>query len=53
VHNITIDQNNVIGAPLILEFEKIMLRTAIPPETDIIFTQQELLEFAQSIWDSF
>jgi hypothetical protein len=50
VKEITIDLNNVTGAPLVLEFQKILLRPAIPPETDFIFTAQELSGWAATIW---
>ena len=46
---ITIDPNTVIGAPLVLEFAKIFLRSAVPPESDITFTAQELLTLAAKI----
>jgi hypothetical protein len=47
---ITIDPNAVTGAPLILEFEKILLRPAVLPETDIAFSAQELSTWAARIW---
>jgi len=47
---ITIDPNTVTGAPLVLEFAKIFLRPAIPPESDIEFTAQELLALAAGVW---
>ena len=47
---ITIDPNTVTGAPLVLEFAKIFLRPAVPPETDVIFTAQELSILAARIW---
>jgi hypothetical protein len=47
---ITIDQNTVTGAPLVFEFDKIFLRPAVPPETDIIFTAQVLSTWAARIW---
>jgi hypothetical protein len=52
VHEITIDpNNNVAGAPLVLEFQKIFLRPAIHPgKTDFTFTAQELSRWAANIW---
>ena len=40
----------VTGAPLVLEFDKIFLRPAVLPETDITFTAQELSTWAAGIW---
>jgi hypothetical protein len=42
IHDIFIDSNYVTGAPLRLEFQKIMLRPAVPPESDFEFTLQDL-----------
>jgi hypothetical protein len=39
---ITIVQDTITGTPLVLEFDKIFLRPAVPPETDITLTAQEL-----------
>jgi hypothetical protein len=50
IHEITIVQNAVTGAPLVLEFDKIFLRPAVLPETDITFTAQELSTWAAGIW---
>jgi hypothetical protein len=50
MHEITILQNTVTGAPLVLEFDKIFLRPAVLPETDITFTAQELSTWAAGIW---
>jgi hypothetical protein len=47
---ITIDPNNIAGAPLVLEFQKIFLRLAILPEIDFIFSAQELSSWAADIW---
>jgi hypothetical protein len=47
---ITIDPNTVTGAPLVLEFEKIFLRPAVLPESNITFTAQELLTWAARVW---
>ena len=52
LQEITIDQHNVVtGAPLVLEFQKIFLRPAAPPETDIEFSAQELSIWAANIWN--
>jgi hypothetical protein len=41
----------ITGAPLVLEFHKILLRPANPPrETDITFTVQDLENFATFFW---
>ena len=47
---ITIDPNNVTGAPLVLEFQKFLLRPAILPEKLFIFTSQEFSSWAATIW---
>jgi hypothetical protein len=49
IQEITIDRNTVTRAPLVLEFAKIFLRPAVPPEIDITFTGQELLNWADRI----
>ncbi len=51
VQEIVIDQNTVTGAPLVLEFQKIFLRPAMPPESDITFTEQELSDWAADFWE--
>ena len=50
IQKITFVQNTVTGAPLVLEFNKIFLRPAVLPETDITFTAQELSTWAAGIW---
>jgi hypothetical protein len=53
IQAITIDSNTntVNGAPLTLEFHKILLRQAVPPrEHDFTFTVQDLLAFATTLW---
>jgi len=41
----------VNGAPLTLEFQKIFLHQAVPPqEHDFTFTAQDLSEFATDFW---
>ena len=52
-HEITITPNNVNGAPLILEFRKMFLRPAVPPEIDIIFTAQDLSIWAADFWQLY
>jgi hypothetical protein len=47
---ITITPNAVTGAPLDLEFEKVFLRPAVPPERDIRFTGQDLSDWAAFFW---
>ena len=42
--------NTVTGAPLVLEFGKIFLRPAVPPESDITVTGQELSDWAAVFW---
>lgn len=50
VQAIDIDHNTVTGAPLILEFKKIFLRAPIPPESDVVFTAQDLTDWANLLW---
>ena len=53
IQAITIDSNlnTVNGAPLTLEFRKILLRQAVPPlEHDFTFTAQDLSAFATNFW---
>jgi len=47
---ITIDQNNVTGAPLTLPFHQIFLRQPNPPEHDLVFTAQDLQGWSDEIW---
>jgi hypothetical protein len=51
---ITIDQNNVTGAPLTLHFHGIFLRQpaqqANPPQHDLVFTAQDLQGLADDVW---
>jgi hypothetical protein len=42
----------ITGAPLVLEFDKIFLRPAVLPETDITFTVQDLSNWATAFWRS-
>ena len=50
IQEITIVSNTVTGAPLVLEFDKIFLRPAVLPESDLIFTGQELSVWAANFW---
>ncbi|KIX01034.1 uncharacterized protein Z518_10100 [Rhinocladiella mackenziei CBS 650.93] len=43
---------DVAGAPLVLEFQKLLLRTPIPPERDIFFSPADLAEWADGVWES-
>ena len=52
VQAIDIDHNTVTGAPLVLEFQKIFLRAPIPPELDVVFTAQDLTDWANLLWTS-
>ena len=40
----------VTGAPLILEFEKLLLRAPVLPEGDVIFTAADLQAWADEFW---
>jgi hypothetical protein len=46
----TIATYAVTGAPLILEFEKLLLRVPVPPEGDVIFTAADLQAWADEFW---
>jgi hypothetical protein len=46
----TIPTYAVIGAPLILELKKLLLRVAVPPEGDVIFTAANLQAWATDFW---
>jgi hypothetical protein len=51
MHEITIDSTNTVtGAPLILDFDEIFLRPAVPAESDITFTAQDFSAWAARIW---
>jgi hypothetical protein len=50
IQQITIVPNTVPGASLVLEFAKIFLRPAVPPESNITFTGQELSTWAARLW---
>jgi hypothetical protein len=52
MQEIIITSNAVIGAPLVLAFDKIFLRPAVLPETDITFTGQELSSWVANFWQS-
>ena len=40
----------VTGAPLILEFEKLLLRAPVPPEGNVILTEADLQAWAEEFW---
>jgi hypothetical protein len=40
----------VTGAPLILEFEKLLLRAPVPPACDVIFTTADFQAWAAEFW---
>ncbi|KAH8801364.1 hypothetical protein F5884DRAFT_889273 [Xylogone sp. PMI_703] len=40
------------GVPLTIEFDSVFLRQPVPPlESDLIFTQQEFIDFASDLWE--
>ena len=47
---VTIDQNNVTGAPLTLQFHGVFLRPPNPPEQDLVFTAQDLRAWSDMVW---
>jgi hypothetical protein len=55
IQTIAIDPNNITGAPLTLDFHLIFLRpinpNAIPAENDIVFTAQDLRDWANDFWE--
>ena len=50
VQAIHIDHDTVTGAPLTLEFEKIFLRPPMLPESNLVFTAQDLTAWANDFW---
>jgi hypothetical protein len=50
IQAITIDQNNITGAPLTLHFHGIFLRQPNPPEQNLVFTAQDLRNWSDDIW---
>jgi hypothetical protein len=46
----TIPTYTVTGAPLTLEFEKLLLRAPVPPEGNVIFTAADLQAWAERYW---
>jgi len=40
----------IIGAPLVLEFDKLLLRAPVPPEGNVVFAAPQLSEWARRIW---
>jgi hypothetical protein len=53
VQEITIDPSNITGTSLVWKCQEIFLRPAIYPETDFIFTVQELSTWATDTWRGF
>jgi hypothetical protein len=49
----TIPTYTVTGAPLILDFDKLLLRAPVPPEGNVIFTAADLQGWAQYLWSQF
>jgi hypothetical protein len=49
VQIVEVTSTGTTGGPLVLEFNKLFLRAAIPPETDLIFADQELEVMAAKI----
>ncbi|PWW77375.1 hypothetical protein C7212DRAFT_276654 [Tuber magnatum] len=50
MQELDIDGDVVTGAPLRLEFEKIMLRPPQAGEGDMVFDMQQLAEYAADLW---
>ena len=48
----TIPTYTVIGAPLTLDFEKLLLRAPVPPEGNVIFTAADLQQWAGTFWSN-
>jgi len=44
--------DTVTGAPLVLGFQGIFLRPAIAPESDVIFSKEDLVSWAKDFWDA-
>jgi hypothetical protein len=52
MQSIEITQTEITDGPLLLEFYKVFLRPSTPPpETDLIFTVQELKDIAEMCFD--
>ena len=51
VQTIHIDQVTVTGAPLVLDFGKIFLRPPVPPESNLVFSTQDLAAWAEGFWE--
>ncbi|OBT67880.1 hypothetical protein VE03_02593 [Pseudogymnoascus sp. 23342-1-I1] len=48
---VSIVEGDVRGAPLVLGFEKVFDRPAVPPEErDIVFSAQDLGKWADKVW---
>ncbi|CUS15698.1 unnamed protein product [Tuber aestivum] len=50
INEINIYGNTVTGAPLRLPFHAIFLRPPVAGEGDIVFTAQDLLDYAEDVW---
>jgi hypothetical protein len=48
----TIPTYTVTGAPLILDFAKLLLRAPVPPEGNVIFTAADLQQWAGIFWSN-
>jgi hypothetical protein len=49
----TISTYTVTGAPLTLEFEKLLLRAPVLPEGNVILTAADLQAWAEEFWSMF
>ena len=59
IQAVDIDANGVVTGsppattpPLVLHFQKLLLRQPVPPEQDVIYTAQDLQRLANGIWAS-
>ena len=52
VQEITICGSAVTGAPLVLGFEQIFLRSAVPPQGDVTLSEEDLRGWAAKFWAS-
>jgi hypothetical protein len=48
----TVAAYDVVGAPLVFEFENLLLRTPAPPAQDVVFTAELLAKWANGYWES-
>ncbi len=51
VQIVEVTPNGTTGGPLVLEFDKIFLRAATPPEMDVIIADQQLESVAESLFE--